>query len=46
MTGRDWRTMTRDDFDTTTELGALFDLEPAQVRPDDGRGTGDLLALL
>lgn len=38
----DWRDMRPADFDASAELGALFDLEPGQVRADDGCGTGDL----
>lgn len=43
QSGRDWRAMTRDEFDGTP--GTLFDLQPAQVAADDGHGTGDLLTL-
>jgi hypothetical protein len=42
----DWRTMTRQDFDDTAPPPPLFDLEPAQVRPVDDCGTGDILELL
>jgi hypothetical protein len=42
----DWRTMTRHDFDDTAPPPPLFDLEPAQVRPVDQCGTGDILKLI
>jgi hypothetical protein len=45
QSGRDWRTMTPGDFDTTAGPGTLFDLEPGQVPASDGCGTGDLLEL-
>lgn len=46
MPGRDWTGMGPADFDTTADLGALFDLTPSQVRPDPSANTGDLLALI
>jgi hypothetical protein len=45
QSGRDWRTMTPGDFDTTASPGTLFTLEPGQVPASDGCGTGDLLEL-
>jgi hypothetical protein len=41
MTGRDWRTMTRADFDT-----AAATVQTALVPAPDPAGTGDLFALL
>lgn len=43
---RDWRTMTRHDFDATAPPPVLFDLAPGQTASDDGCGTGDLFELL
>lgn len=43
---RDWRTMTRHDFQPDAPAPVLFDLEPGQMSADDGHGTGDLLELL
>jgi hypothetical protein len=42
----DWRTMARQDFNTSAGPPVLFDLEPGQLAADDGHGTGDLLELL
>ena len=44
--GRDWRDMTRHDFDPGAPAPVLFDATPDLVAPDDAHGTGDLLALL
>jgi hypothetical protein len=44
---RDWRAMSRADYDTDAAPAPLFTLEPSSVpAPDDGCGTGDLLAEL
>jgi hypothetical protein len=42
---RDWLGMKPEDFDTDVEP-TLFDVEPVAATPDDGCGTGDLLAEL
>jgi hypothetical protein len=44
--GRDWRGMTRHDFDSDAPAPALFELAPGQLTADDGCATGDLLALI
>ena len=46
MTGRDWRAMTRHDFDSDAPAPALFELAPGQVPPDDREDTLDMFALL
>lgn len=43
---RDWRTMTRGDFDDTAPPPPLFDLEPAAVCAVDPCGTADMFELL
>jgi hypothetical protein len=43
---RDWREMTREDFDVDAGPPRLFDLGPGAMIADDGHGTGDLLELL
>lgn len=46
MSARDWREMTRHDFDPAAPAPALFDATPELLEADDAHGTGDLLALL